>query len=148
MCPRTCPTNLERKLQAQLHDASAARSEDRIAVDDVWRAATATEMCRIRGIVANVRANHAAVRIGEVGVPGLTMGVPKLHAIVRMSAGLLRCLDGHFCRASATISTRTVLASPGLVTSRENGMRTPRMPSGVFKRTWKPSRSTEIIVTS
>jgi len=36
--------------------------------------------------------------------------------------------------------TRTFLASVGLLTCRKNAMRTPRVPSWVFKRRWKPRR--------
>lgn len=39
--PRTCRIDLEAKFQPQLHDAGAARSQDRTAVDDVRRAASA-----------------------------------------------------------------------------------------------------------
>jgi hypothetical protein len=38
-------------------------------------------------------------------------------------------------RACVTISTRTCRASAGLLTSRKNAMRAPRVPSCVFKRT-------------
>jgi hypothetical protein len=41
----------------------------------------------------------------------------------------------HIRRACPTISTRAFLASAGLLTSRKNAMRAPRMPSSVFKRT-------------
>lgn len=39
------------------------------------------------------------------------------------------------CRACCTISTRTFLVSPGLLTSRKNAMRAPFIPSLVFRRT-------------
>ena len=41
----------------------------------------------------------------------------------------------HIRLACPTISTRTFLASAGLVTCRKNAMRVPRVPSLVFKRT-------------
>jgi hypothetical protein len=41
----------------------------------------------------------------------------------------------HRCRACCTISTRTFLVSAGLLTSRKNAMRAPRMPPWVFMRT-------------
>jgi hypothetical protein len=59
---------LERKLQPKLHDAGAARSEDGVAIDDVRCAAAAAERMGDRGIVADVGAHHAAIRIGEVGM--------------------------------------------------------------------------------
>lgn len=37
-------------------------------------------------------------------------------------------------RACCTISTKTIRASAGLLTSRRNAIRAPRMPSWVFKR--------------
>jgi hypothetical protein len=59
---------LEVKFQPQLHDAGAARSNDGIAVDDVRRAASAAKRTGNGRIVADVRANHAAIWIGEIGV--------------------------------------------------------------------------------
>jgi hypothetical protein len=59
---------LEAKFQPQLHDAGASRSEDRIAVDDIRRAASAAERMGNRGVVPDVGAHHATVGIGEVGV--------------------------------------------------------------------------------
>src|ERR1700680_3148747 len=56
---------LEIKFQPQLHNAGASRSEDRVAIDDVRRAAPATERMGNRGIVADIGANHAAVWILE-----------------------------------------------------------------------------------
>jgi hypothetical protein len=41
----------------------------------------------------------------------------------------------HIRRACPAISTSTFLASTGLLTSRKNAMRAPRVPSWVFKRT-------------
>jgi hypothetical protein len=38
-------------------------------------------------------------------------------------------------RACCTISTKTLRVSAGLLTSRKNAMRAPRLPSWVFKRT-------------
>src|ERR1700720_3938181 len=67
-CPRTSRIDLESELEPKLHNASASRSEDRIAVDDVRRPAPATERMGDRGVVADVRANHTAIRIGEIGV--------------------------------------------------------------------------------
>src|SRR5262249_41210033 len=52
------------------------------------------------------------------------------------------------CRACCTISTRTSRVCCGLATSRKNAMRAPRMRSGVFRRTLKPSRSTAVIFAS
>ena len=39
-----------------------------------------------------------------------------------------------FAGLALPIFTRTFLASIGLLTSRKNAMRTPRVPSWVFKR--------------
>ena len=50
------------------------------------------------------------------------------------SRAQLQCGVGHICRACATISVRTLLASAGLLTYRENAMRAPRGPSAVFNR--------------
>ena len=45
------------------------------------------------------------------------------------------CVANYFCFACATISIRTLLASAASCTSRENAMRAPRGPAGVFSRT-------------
>ena len=52
-----------------------------------------------------------------------------------MRLSLERRTVAHIRRACPTISTRTFLASSGLLTSRKNAMRAPRVPSWVFKRT-------------
>src|ERR1700732_1941281 len=65
--PAPAGLRLEVKFKPKLHHAGAARSNDRIAVDDVRSAAAAAERTGNRGIVADVRANHAAVWIGEIG---------------------------------------------------------------------------------
>jgi hypothetical protein len=59
---------LEAKFQPQLHDSCASRSEHRVSVDDVRRAASAAERVGDRWIVADIGANHAAVGIGEMGM--------------------------------------------------------------------------------
>ena len=53
----------------------------------------------------------------------------------RVWKALERRTVAHIRRACPTISTRTFLASAGLLTSRKNAMRVPRVPSWVFKRT-------------
>src|SRR5437879_6584085 len=65
------------KLQPELHLAGAPRSEDRVTVDDIRRAASAAERMADRGVVTDVRANCAAVRIGEVGA---IEQIKELHA--------------------------------------------------------------------
>ena len=53
---------------------------------------------------------------------------PESAALTTVSHG-----QHHICeRACCTISTKTVLVSAGLHTSRKNAMRAPRMPSWVF----------------
>ena len=69
--------DLEAKLQPELHLAGAPRSEDRVAIDDVRRAASAAERMADRGVITDVRANCAAVRIGEVGA---IEQIKELHA--------------------------------------------------------------------
>src|ERR1700720_1187585 len=62
--PAPAGLRLEVKFQPQLHNAGASRSEDRVAIDNVRRAAAASEPMGDGSIVADVRAHHAAVRIG------------------------------------------------------------------------------------
>src|ERR1019366_1895553 len=59
---------LETELKSKLDIAGAARSENRIAVDDVGCAASAAERSGVRGVVADGRVHHAAVRIGQIDV--------------------------------------------------------------------------------
>ena len=65
----------------------------------------------------------------DAGVEGVA------HAHARCTRLAERRTIAHIRRACAVISTRTFLASAGLLTSRRNAMRAPRVPSWVFKRT-------------
>jgi hypothetical protein len=57
------------------------------------------------------------------------------HDFFTVWKGLAALTGFHaFERACCTISTKTFLVSARLLTSRKNAMRTPRMPSWVFKR--------------
>src|SRR5271165_3302244 len=51
-------------------------------------------------------------------------------------------------RACFTISTNTSLVCDGSLTSRKKATRVPFTPSWVFRRRWKPRRSTEVISAS
>jgi hypothetical protein len=66
--PAPAGLRLEVKFQPQLHHAGAARSNDRVAIDNVRRAAAASERMGDGSIVGDVGAHDAAVRIGEIGV--------------------------------------------------------------------------------
>jgi len=56
-------------------------------------------------------------------------------SVFRVGQAIDRRTVAQIRRARPTISTRTFLASSGLLTSRKNAMRAVRVPSGVFKRT-------------
>ena len=63
-----------------------------------------------------------------------TTDVETTDVEIRHSPGSARIHSG--CeRARCTISTKTLRVSAGLLTSRRNAMRVPRMPSWVFNRT-------------
>src|SRR5438128_1325567 len=58
----------ECELQAELHDAAASRTNQRVAGRYVGRRASAAEAGRSRGVIAATPAIRRAVRIGDEGV--------------------------------------------------------------------------------
>src|SRR5579862_6677218 len=67
--PRATRRSLsERELQAELHHAAAARTDQRIAGPDVRCLTAAAERSESRGVGAAAKARRRAVRIGDGGV--------------------------------------------------------------------------------
>jgi hypothetical protein len=65
---------------------------------------------------------------------GYVLAADSCEGVSSVDACTVAALGHTSERARCTISTRTFLVSAGLLTSRKNAMRTPRMPPWVFKR--------------
>jgi hypothetical protein len=110
----------------------------------MWRASEGPERERLsrrsKGKACRARTTESELN-EEAGRPSgsylATAIVPMSgHAEFRMPAFFPECRTVPYIRlAWPTISTRTVLASTGLFTSRKNAMRALRTPSLVFTRT-------------
>lgn len=65
MCPPTKRKELEGELQAELHDPSASRTKQRIAISYVRGGATAPERAGCGGVIPQSRSRRRTVGIGD-----------------------------------------------------------------------------------